>query len=595
MNDGSTINGDAYGSYNDGNPNHAGGQGSPQQFHVLPTLLSHFPPLPAPAHPTDLLQPFTTGSTSELFRAIVKKPAPISIEINDELHSNASDVALQFAAELRVYSKVGKNTGFAAFLGCVEGLGIVLEWVEGRTLLDAVRGVPVGKSVHEMDNSELDAHKPSDRRKIKWYNQLVDALTHLHSFGLNHGDLSMLNIYIETRTDNVKLIDFGRSVSVEGYPCEHLYIEPKAPTPKRRSPSPKPVVFKPGGAWVDAPPPPNSKMRPGHSRPGFDVSRPKLFDRSSSSAWPPATPTSALEPNLPGTCTPHSRPQMHATRLLGDHRPSLYGHQHSSSSSSALVGGPHTHMPIYAPRGRQMASQSDALNIPGLRSRQGSASPARMHHHLANSPMSPRYTPRPGSIDLNADEDDAMYTTGVGEEDWTRVASEVYGSSASLAASMSVRGHGYASVRTSRHPSRERYSRDPSPHYPHTPLRGPYMAYEPAPPQKPIKEPEKIHPCTPPFCAPEIMRDECEDPILADAYSLGIVMLIMDLGDLVRIEAWKQKKEEYVVYPLCLLFIDFDNFRVTFFVPSSLFGLTNERSGLCSPHQFFGPNQRHLP
>lgn len=540
MNDGSTINDD---SYNDRNPNHAGGQGSPQHFHSLPTLLSHFPALPAPAHPTDLLQPFMTGSTSELFRAVVKKPAPISIEINDELHSNASDVALQFAAELRVYSKVGKSTGFAAFLGCVEGLGMIIEWVEGRTLLDAVRGVPAGKSVHEVEDTVLDAHKPSDRRKIKWYNQLVDALTHLHSFGLNHGDLSMLNIYIESRTDNVKLIDFGRSVSVEGYPSEHLYIEQKATTPKRRSPSPKPVVFKPGGAWVDTPPPPNPRLRPGQSR--FDVTRPKLFDRSSSSTRPPATP--GLEPNVPGTSTPHSRPQMHASRLLGDHRPPLYGQQLFSSSSSALVGGAHTHMPIHAPRGRQMASPSDSLNIPGLRSRQGSASPARMHHHLANSPMSPRYTPRAGNIDLNAEEDDAMYSSGVGEEDWTRVASEIYSSSVSLAQSMSGHGHGYSSVRTSRRTSRERYSRDPSPHYPHNPhnpLRGPYMAYEPPPPRKPIKEPEKIYPCTPPFCAPEIMREECEDPILADAYSLGIVILCMDLGDLVRIESWKQKKEE---------------------------------------------------
>lgn len=537
MNDDATINDD---SYDDGNPNHAGGQGSPQHFHVLPTLLSRFPPLPAPAHPTDLLQPFTTGSTSELFRAVIKKPAPIEIEINDELHSNASDVALQFAAELRVYSKVGKNAGFAAFLGCVEGLGMVLEWVDGRTILDAVRGVPIGKSVHDVEDSVLDAHKPSDRRKIKWYNQLVDAVTHLHSFGLNHGDLSMLNIYIDSRTDNVKLIDFGRSVSVEGYPCEHLYIKPKAPTPKRRSPSPKPVVFKPGGAWVDAPPPPNPKPRFGQSR--LDSVRPKLFDRSST---PPTRPPAApgLELNLPGTSTPHSRPQMHASRLLSDHRPPLYG-QHSSSSASALAGGPHTHMPINAPRGRQMAPHSDALSIPGLRSRQGSASPARMHHHLANSPMSPRYTPRAGSIDLSADEDDAMYTSGVGEEDWTRVASEVYGSSVSLGASLSGYGHGYASARTSRRPSRERYSRDSSPHYPHTSHRGPYAVYEPPPLPEQIKEPEKIHPCTPPFCAPEIMRDECDDPILADAYSLGIVILCMDLGDLVRIEAWKQKKEE---------------------------------------------------
>jgi serine/threonine protein kinase len=539
MNDDLTINDD---SYDDANPNHAGGQGSPQQFHVLPGLLSHFPALPAPAHPTDLLQPFTTGSTSELFRAIVKKPAPIEIEINDELHSNASDVALQFAAELRVYSKVGKNTGFAAFLGCVEGLGMVLEWVEGRTLLDAVRGVPAGKSVHEVEDSVLDAHKPSDRRKVKWYNQLVDALTHLHSFGLNHGDLSMLNIYIESRTDNVKIIDFGRSVSVEGYPCEHLYIKPKDPTPKRRSPSPKPVVFKPGGAWVDAPPPPNPKTRLGQSR--LEGVRPKLFDRPSTPARPPATPS--IEPNLSGTSTPHSRPQMHGSRLLGDSRPPLYGHQYSSSSSSALGGGLHTHMPVHAPRGRQMAPHIDTLNVPGLRSRQGSASPARMHHHLASSPMAPRYIPHAGSIDLSPDADDATYTSGPSEEDWTRVASEVYSSNVNVGASMSGHGYGYASARTSRRPSRERYSlsRDASPHYPHTPLRGPYAAFEPLPPRKPIKEPEKIHPCTPPFCAPEIMRDECEDPILADAYSLGILILCMDLGDLVRIEAWKQKREE---------------------------------------------------
>ena len=549
-------------SYDDGNPNHAGGQGSPQQFHVLPTLLSHFPPLPAPAHPTDLLHPFTTGSTSELFRAIVKKPAPISIEINDELHSNASDVALQFAAELRVYRKVGKNTGFAAFLGCVEGLGMVLEWVEGRTLLDAVRGVPVGKSVHEVEESVMDAHKPSDRRKMKWYNELVDALAHLHSFGLSHGDLSMLNIYVETRTDSIKLIDFGRSVSVEGYPSEHLYIKPKAPTPMRRSPSPKPVLFKPGGAWVDLPqppPPPNPRSRLGLAQSRFDGPhgpqaphgpRSKLADRSSTPTWPSSSAQS-FESNLPGTSTPYSRPQMHASRLLGDHRLPLYGQPHSPSSSSAMLNGPHTHAPVYAPRGRQMASQTDVLAVPGLRSRQGSASPARMHHHLASSPMSPRYTPRAGSIDLSADADDSMYTSSsTGEEDWTRVASEVYGAGVALGPSSSSHGYGhgygygYTSARPSRRPSRERYSRDPSPHHPHAPLRGPYAAYEPTPPRKPIKEPEKIHPCTPPFCAPEIMRDECEDPILADAYSLGIVMLCMDLGDLVRIEAWKQKKEE---------------------------------------------------
>jgi serine/threonine protein kinase len=199
--------------------NQAGSQASPQNFHLPPTLVAHFPALPAPAHPTDLLTPFSTGSTSDLFRAIIKRPNPISLEINGELHSNAADVAIQFAAELRVYRKLGKHTGFVAYLGCVEGLGMVLEWVEGPTLLDVLRGP-------SPPNSKIKPppHKnPSKRRRITWYNQLVDALVHLHSFGLNHGDLSLLNIHVETRSDSIKLIDFGRRVSVMGYPCQHLY------------------------------------------------------------------------------------------------------------------------------------------------------------------------------------------------------------------------------------------------------------------------------------------------------------------------------------------------------------------------------------
>lgn len=75
---------------------------------------------------------------------------------------------------------------------------MVLEYIDGRTLLDVVRSRP-----------------PLTReRKIDYHNQLLDALTHLHSHGLSHGDLSLLNIYV-TRTDTLKVIDFGRSVAAD--------------------------------------------------------------------------------------------------------------------------------------------------------------------------------------------------------------------------------------------------------------------------------------------------------------------------------------------------------------------------------------------
>jgi len=128
---------------------------------------------------------------------------------------------------------------------------MVLEWVEGPTLLDVLRGP-------SPPNSKIKPppHKnPSKRRRITWYNQLVDALVHLHSFGLNHGDLSLLNIHVETRSDSIKLIDFGRNVSVMGYPCQHLYTpeaNPATPTLKPDKKPPPPALFKPGGAWIEA-------------------------------------------------------------------------------------------------------------------------------------------------------------------------------------------------------------------------------------------------------------------------------------------------------------------------------------------------------
>ena len=76
---------------------------------------------------------------------------------------------------------------------------MVLEFIDGRTLWDIIRERP----------------PLTTEKKIDYHNQLLDGLTHLHSFGLSHGDLSLLNIQVTLSADTIKLLDFGRSVSAD--------------------------------------------------------------------------------------------------------------------------------------------------------------------------------------------------------------------------------------------------------------------------------------------------------------------------------------------------------------------------------------------
>ncbi|KAI0298512.1 kinase-like domain-containing protein [Russula brevipes] len=153
----------------------------------------------APSNPTVSLAPFAQGSTSELFKCVVKKPEVVQLEINDEMQSNAIDVTAQFLAELRVYTHVAPHRNIPVFLGCLDGVGMVLEFLEGATLYD-----------------HLKQYAPLPRiRLCDFHNQLLDALTHLHTFGLSHGDLSLLNVQVVERFGQLtlKMIDFGRSVA----------------------------------------------------------------------------------------------------------------------------------------------------------------------------------------------------------------------------------------------------------------------------------------------------------------------------------------------------------------------------------------------
>lgn len=181
----------------------------------LPTSIFSFPTPTAycaPPNPTASLTPCAQGSASELFKCVVKKPDVVQLEINGEMQSNASDVTTQFLAELRVYTTLARHRNIAAFLGCLENVGMVLEFIEGRTLYDVVIARPM-----------MDTPK-----KIDYHNQLLDGLTHLHSYGLSHGDLSLLNVQVTDPADTVKLLDFGRSVSADSI-YTHPHDEPVDP------------------------------------------------------------------------------------------------------------------------------------------------------------------------------------------------------------------------------------------------------------------------------------------------------------------------------------------------------------------------------
>lgn len=160
----------------------------------------------APPNATASLVPCAHGSASELFKCIVKKPDVVTLEINGDVQTNVSDVTIQFLAELRVYTTVARHRNICTFLGCLENVGLVLEYIDGRTLWDIIK----------------TGHIP-DTQKVDFHNQLLDGLTHLHSFGLSHGDLSLFNVQVTNATDTIKLLDFGRSVSADS-----VYTSPDA-------------------------------------------------------------------------------------------------------------------------------------------------------------------------------------------------------------------------------------------------------------------------------------------------------------------------------------------------------------------------------
>jgi len=54
---------------------------------------------------------------------------------------------------------------------------------------------------------------------------------------------------------------------------------------------------------------------------------------------------------------------------------------------------------------------------------------------------------------------------------------------------------------------------------------------------------EQIHPGTRPFAVLEVPCGECQDPLLADAYSFGMILVAIDRVEVVDLKPWGQQKD----------------------------------------------------
>lgn len=103
----------------------------------------------------------------------------------------------------------------------VVGQGIVMEYIEGRTLGEYL----------------AERHSTSERRRIA--EELLSAVGYLHRRGIIHNDLKPENILITHADNTLKLIDFGLADSDAEYSLQRLGCTPRYASPELRSRSAK--------------------------------------------------------------------------------------------------------------------------------------------------------------------------------------------------------------------------------------------------------------------------------------------------------------------------------------------------------------------
>lgn len=99
------------------------------------------------------------------------------------------------------------------------GTGIVMEYIEGRTL------------------DKYLAEKPQKKERNRIFSELLSAVGYLHKRGIIHNDLKPENIIITLADNTLKLIDFGLADSDAEYAMRTLGCTPRYASPELQAKS----------------------------------------------------------------------------------------------------------------------------------------------------------------------------------------------------------------------------------------------------------------------------------------------------------------------------------------------------------------------
>lgn len=100
-----------------------------------------------------------------MFRTVIKQPMLTQVYMHGDFQSNAPDVLRQFTAELRLFNRIKRHQNIVQFVGNIDGVGMILEYVDGETLFKWLGRGALPKI------------------RMDWFNQILAGLCHIHSFG----------------------------------------------------------------------------------------------------------------------------------------------------------------------------------------------------------------------------------------------------------------------------------------------------------------------------------------------------------------------------------------------------------------------------
>src|SRR6516225_6814418 len=160
--------------------------------------------------PYEILSSPGVGGMGEVYRARdTKLNREVALKVLPEAFARDGERMGRFQREAQVLASLN-HPNIAAIYGLEESGGVralPIEWVEGPTLADRIRGfAPVAGAVREPP-------LPLDE-SLHIAKQIAEALEYAHERGLIHRDLKPANIKV-TADGTVKVLDFGLAKALD--------------------------------------------------------------------------------------------------------------------------------------------------------------------------------------------------------------------------------------------------------------------------------------------------------------------------------------------------------------------------------------------